>query len=106
MSGRLPKGGRVPPHEHEFGGWLPCDMGRKQFRVCLSADCDYVDPARPIESEVARDNAGLIEFGRRFMGQVEADVDEALERYYARPAWQRAAIRQWERIRIWGGWRR
>jgi hypothetical protein len=65
-------------HQHDFAE-LPCDMGRKVYRMCRTKGCDFNETV-PATAEQRRETAPLANQVRGFQDQVLGDVAEELGR--------------------------
>jgi hypothetical protein len=63
-------------HQHDFVG-MPCDMGRKMYRLCRTKGCDFSETVSATAAQRA-ETAPLAEAVRGFQDQVMGDVAEEL----------------------------
>jgi hypothetical protein len=63
-------------HQHDFAE-LPCDMGRKVYRMCRTKGCDF-DETVPATASQRAETAPLANQVRGFQDQVLGDVEAEL----------------------------
>lgn len=65
-------------HEHKFIG-MPCDMGRKIYRVCQVSGCNFSETVSATVGQQAA-TAPLADAVRSFQNTVMSDVERELEK--------------------------